>query len=108
MRIVSIQLTEFFEGFKALQQMQSAYREQQVTESALLRVYSHIYEALDDGNVYLLGLIDLSAAFHTVDHNILLTRFEDTFGVSGRALKWLQSYLSEPSQMMIMNSSSSG
>ena len=67
--------------------MQGAHRKQHSTKSSLLRVYSDIREALEDGNVCLLGLLDLSAAFDTVDQNILLTRLEATFGVSGLALK---------------------
>ena len=49
--------------------------------------------ALDDGDLSVLALLDLSAAFDTVDHDILLTRLEFSFGISGAALDWFQSYL---------------
>jgi len=49
--------------------------------------------AVDDGDLSVLVLLDLSAAFDTVDHDILLTRLKVFFGIGGAALDWLQSYL---------------
>jgi Reverse transcriptase (RNA-dependent DNA polymerase) len=59
-----------------------------------LKVLSDLLEAVDHGDVGVLLLLDLSAAFDTVDHETLLRRLELTFGVSGTALSWLASYLS--------------
>ena len=51
--------------------VQSAYRKHHSTETAVLKVLSDIYSATDAGKVTLMGLLDLSAAFDTVDHCIL-------------------------------------
>ena len=53
---------------------QSGFRRYHSTETAVLRVLSHIYSAIDQDQVSLLALLDLSAAFDTVDHGILLER----------------------------------
>jgi len=64
---------------------QSAFRPKRNTETALLRVFSDPI-ASDSGSVSILSLLDLSAAFDTIDHNILLTRPENTFGICDLAL----------------------
>ena len=60
----------------------------------MLRVLSDILHAVDCGDVAALVLLDLSAAFDTVDHDILLQRLQVTFGVCDDAHRWIQSYLS--------------
>ena len=52
-------------------------------------------------------LLDLSAAFDTIDHGILSDRLESQFGISGLALAWLKSYLSERTQCVSYNGTSS-
>jgi len=48
----------------------------------------------------LLGLLDMSAAFDTVDHKILLERLEVSFGIKGQALAWLSSFLTDRTQVV--------
>ena len=72
---------------------QSAYKAHHGTETALLRVNNDILTALDNGEITALILLDLSAAFDTVDHSILLERLQSCIGVGGTALKWCCSYL---------------
>ena len=74
---------------------QSAYRPFHNTETALLKVQSDILLNMDDQKVTLLVMLDLSAAFHTIDHSILLETLGSGFGVGGTALKWFTSYLSQ-------------
>ncbi len=51
----------------------------------------------------LLVLLDLSAVFDTIDHNILLNRLENSVGISGSALAWFKSYLSDHHQFVAVN-----
>ena len=73
---------------------QSAYKPIRSTETALVRAHSDIMRAMDGGKVGVLVMLDLSAAFDTVDHDLLLDRLREV-GVRGRALSWFMSYLSD-------------
>ena len=83
-------------GLDVLQQ--SAYRTQHSTEAAVLKTVSDILWAADSGKVTLLGLFDMSAAFDTVDHNILIDRLNTSFGIRGAVLSWIQSFTTGRSQ----------
>ena len=79
---------------------QSAYQKHRSTETAILKVLSDVYEAADSGKLTLLGLLDLSAAFDTVDHQILLSRLRHSFGISRTVLDWIASYLTGRTQFV--------
>ena len=66
-----------------------------------------LLRALDDGSISVLTLLDLSAAFDTIQHKILLDRLENLYGISGTALSWFESYLIGRTQMMTFNNNSS-
>ena len=74
-------------------QYQSAYRKFNSTEMALLKIHNDILASIDASKVTGLTLLDLSAAFDTIDHTILLRRLDDWFGVTEKALDWFKSYL---------------
>ena len=86
---------------------QSAYRKYHSTETALLKVQNDILCAIDSHKEVILALLDLSAAFDTIDHGILLKRLETRFGVTGTALDWFRSYLIGRTQSVVVNGSSS-
>ena len=78
------------------------------TETAILRVLSDIiYSSIDQGQVALLALLDVSAAFDTVDHNILLERLSKSFGITGSAHHWIRSFLTSRTQTVHMGASTS-
>ena len=74
-------------------EIQSAYRQHHSTETAVLKVKNDILMMVDTGHVTLLVLLDLSAAFDTVDHDTLIHGLQSLLGLPGSALsQWFQSY----------------
>ena len=67
---------------------QTAYRACLSTETALLRVLNDLLTAGDDGQVSLRTLLDLSAAFGSIDHDILFHRLKHVFGIQNSALSF--------------------
>ena len=106
-RVVDHTLTDHLASLDLHDNFQSAYRPNHSTETALVRVQNDIMEALDKGNVVLLVLLDLSAAFDTVNHDLLLNRLQSSFGVVGPVLEWFASYLRDRSQCVKITSSTS-
>ena len=83
---------------------QSAYRQFHSTETALIKIFNDLLLAADQGQVSALRLLDLTSALDTVDHTLLLTRLERSFGVQGGCLTWFTSYLSGRSYCVVIDS----
>ena len=83
--------------------LQSAYRRGHSTETALRKIYNDILMAMNRQEVVLLVLLDLSAAFDTVEHSVLLSRLSTSFGIRGTALEWFVSYPSGRSQRVSLS-----
>jgi hypothetical protein len=92
-KVAQTKLQAFLDISGTMPKHQSAYRKFHSTETALVKVYNDLLVASDQGQVSALCLLDLTAAFDTVDHELLLMRLERSYGVRGRALAWFRSYL---------------
>ena len=99
-KVVLSQLSVHLSTNRLWNPLQSAYRPGHSTETALLKVMSDLLLSLDKGNVSVVALLDLSAAFDTIDHAVLLQRLENVFGICDTALSWFSSYLSNRTQIV--------
>ena len=88
-RVVQVRFQAFLDNNDMLPAFQSAYRQYHSTETAVLKVYNDLLLAADGGQVSALCLLDLTAAFDTVDHDLLMLRLERQFGLRGVILQWL-------------------
>ena len=105
-KVVAVRIKEHLNRTGSYDKFQSAYKSGHSTETALLRVHSDICVALDKGMVVLLVLLDLSAAFDTIDHHILINRLS-TLGFGGIVTRWVLSYLQNRFQRVKVNESMS-
>ena len=86
------QLDMFLQTNKVHNKFQSGFRKGHITETALVRVINDLRVSVDNREVSVLLLLDLTAAFDTIDHTILIHRLEYWVGLSGTALSWFYSY----------------
>ena len=89
-QLVTHQLVSHIHKFKFHDPMQSAYRRYHSTETSLLKIHNDILCAMDDNKLVLLIMLELSAAFDTVDHTIMIGRLSTKIGLSGTVLNWFR------------------
>ena len=106
-KVVMTRLNNHLDTHKLREPLQSAYLANHSTETALVKVFSDILCAMDKGQCVLLVLLDLSAAFDTIDHELMLSRLEGLFGIKGDALAWVKSYFSGRTQKVVLENCSS-
>ncbi len=106
-KAVASQLNQHLAENNLMEEFQSAYRKGHSTETALLRVQSDILCAIDQGKAAYLILLDLSAAFDTIDHEKLFGYMETHLGIGGTVLKWFRSYLCDRQQSVVIDGVSS-
>jgi len=106
-KVVADQLNQYLAANNLNEVFQSAYKRNHSTETALINVQDDILRSIDGGGCVLLLLLDISAAFDTVDHDILLSRLSTDFGIKGKALAWFRSYLHNRSQFFSINGNKS-
>ena len=91
-RVVKCRLTDHLVYNGLLNPHQFAYCQHHFTETALLYIHDHQFSSmLSDHRSCHVCLLDLSAAFDTIDHNILITRLSSWFGIHGSVLNWFKS-----------------
>ena len=106
-RAVCYQLLEYTATTGKLEGMQSAYHTDHSTEMALLKVKTDILNDMDNKKVNFLILLDLSAAFNTVSFHLLMNRLLNRFGITGTVLQWIDSYLTDWTQRVMIDEFSS-
>ena len=94
-RVVAQRLTSYMTDNNLHEYLQSAYKPGHSTETALVKVQNDILTSIDQHGIVILILLDLSAAFDTIDHDVLFSRMESTLGITGPALEWFRSYLGD-------------
>ena len=107
-RLVATRFVQHSETHHLLPSRQSSYRVNHSTETAAVSSHNNIVRAIDDGKVSLMVLLDLSAAFDTVNHDTLIQVLEDRFRVNGATLEWFKSYLTDRTQTFQVGSETSG
>ena len=94
-KLAASQIGSFLESTNKSNNFQPADKQLHSTETALLKIHNDVLTAMDSGKVTALTLLDISAAFDTIDHSILLQRLEMWYGFGGLVISWLRSYLSD-------------
>ena len=106
-KTVFVQLNSYLGENDLHEPLRSTYKIFHSIETALLTVTSDIMPSLDKGENVFLVLLDLSAAFDTVNHSLLLARPQKSFGIRGTVLQWFDSYLSQRTQFVNINEANS-
>lgn len=106
-RIVSAQLNHHLLVNDLYSTFQSAYRCHHSTETAMLRITNDINLALDNHDDVILVLLDLSSAFDTIDHTILIDRLQSKYGITATVLDWIKSYLTLRTHSTVINDTTS-
>uniref|UniRef100_A0A3B3I5K1 Reverse transcriptase domain-containing protein n=1 Tax=Oryzias latipes TaxID=8090 RepID=A0A3B3I5K1_ORYLA len=102
-KTVSAQLHAHLSSNNLYELFQSAFRPLHSTETALLKITNDLLLSADCGLLSILLLLDLSSAFDTISHSILLNRLS-SIGISGTVLSWFHSYLSDRTQFIQLKS----
>lgn len=105
-KAISTRLVNFLENNNLLSNSQFGFRQNRSTESALIQFVNNVYNCLEE-KLFVAGVfIDLSKAFDSLDHNILIEKLKHV-GIRGTPLQLFKSYLDSRSQAVYCNSSKS-
>ena len=92
-RCILEQFNKHYDDYDLLSEYQSAYRKHYSCETSLLRLINDILWNMENKLVTVVTILDLSATFNTVNHDICLEVLHSKFGIDGNALKWYSNYL---------------
>ena len=106
-RLVHSRITSHVSSSPNFNSFQSAYRKHHSTETTFIRITDSLRNICATGHAAVFVSLDLSAAFDTLDHNILIDILNKHFNISDLALSWFRSYLSQRSQFVKMDNFSS-
>ena len=104
---MAARLTSYMSENSLHETLQSAYKAKHSTETALVKVQNDILLELDKKRGVILVLLDLSAAFDTIDHGVLLKLLTDRLGIKETVHLWFTSYLSNRSQAVFIDQKTS-
>ena len=104
---MQIRLQVHLDNNELMPKHHSAYRKYHSTETTVTKVYNDLFMVVDSGHVSALCLLDLTAAFDTVDHDLLRLRLERQFGLCSIPLLWFTSYLQDRSYRVSYSDSTS-
>ena len=102
-RCMLLQVSKHCEKYHLQPDYQSAYREHYSCETTVLKISNDILWGMESQSIMSLVALDLSAAFDTVDHDILLSILSSKYGIKGVALKWFDQYLRPRSFRVAVN-----
>ena len=94
-KCVADQITAHIEDNGLFSRVQSAYRSYHSCETATVKIVNDVLIQMDKKSKVVLVLLDLSAAFDTISHSKLIQRLQHDYGVTGKVLKWIESYLND-------------
>ena len=101
--VVCEQLTEYTATPGNTEPLQSAYWKNHLTEMAVLKIKTDIPQLFDRKEVPCLILLDLSTAFNTMDHKLLLHRLEHRFDIKDMSLNWIRDYFTDRTQQVVLD-----
>ena len=90
---VALRLNNYLTNNNLHETFQLAYKVHHSTETVMVKVQDDILHGIDSNRAVVLFMLDLSAAFDTVSHEILLNRLTQRYGITGSLQKWFASYL---------------
>lgn len=102
-KCVHLQLTDYIEVNNLFPSLQSGYRKNHSCETAIIKIYNDLLIATDKQSHAILVLIDLSAAFDTINHTLLIKKLESVYNIGGNVTSWLKSYLQNRKFKVLIN-----